>query len=262
VEGVAHRQLDHVVARVGERRHGALHRRQPTDGPAGARESHSDPGEEGQVDFFRGAPTIHPETGQWRRPWVLRLTLACSRHGYEEAARDQKFETFLRLHERAFLDLGGVPSGAIIHSASLKVMSKNGRSNHSVEIRGLLTGWSEMAVTGNSPDGTYPWAGGGAFGSTDYGATVYGALTPVGGDTLLRAMGFLLDPEWKAPKIPPVPRQLAQTRRRPEPEQAQVPAAPESHPAATEVHGGRVAGHVVKGIAQPGAEPPGAGATM
>ena len=70
---------------------------------------HSEPGEEGQVDFFRGAPTLHPDTGQWRRPWVFRLTLGCSRHGYEEAVWDQKIETFLRLHERAFRDLGGVP---------------------------------------------------------------------------------------------------------------------------------------------------------
>lgn len=70
---------------------------------------HSEPGEEGQVDFFRGAPTLHPETGQWRRPWVFRLTLGCTRHGYEEAVWDQKIETFLRLHERAFNDLGGVP---------------------------------------------------------------------------------------------------------------------------------------------------------
>ena len=70
---------------------------------------HSEPGEEGQVDFFRGAPTLHPDTGQWRRPWVFRMTLGCSRHGYEEAVWDQKLDTFLRLHERAFNDLGGVP---------------------------------------------------------------------------------------------------------------------------------------------------------
>jgi transposase len=70
---------------------------------------HSEPGEEGQIDFFRGAPTLQPDTGQWRRPWVFRLTLCCSRHGYEEAVWDQKLETFLRLHEHAFHDLGGVP---------------------------------------------------------------------------------------------------------------------------------------------------------
>ena len=70
---------------------------------------HCAPGAEGQIDFFRGAPTLDSATGEWRCPWVFRLTLGHSRHGYEEAVWDQKLETFLRLHERAFRDLGGVP---------------------------------------------------------------------------------------------------------------------------------------------------------
>ena len=69
---------------------------------------HSLPGEEAQVDFFQGAPTLDATTGQWRRPWVFRMTLCHSRHGYEEAVWDQKVATFLRLHENAFRDLGGV----------------------------------------------------------------------------------------------------------------------------------------------------------
>jgi len=69
---------------------------------------HSAPGEEAQVDFFQGAPTLRPDTGQWRRPWVFRMTLCHSRHGYEEAVWDPKVETFLQLHERAFRNLGGV----------------------------------------------------------------------------------------------------------------------------------------------------------
>jgi transposase len=69
---------------------------------------HSAPGEEAQVDFFRGAPTLDPQSGRWRRPWVFRMTLCHSRHGYEEAVWDQRLETFLRLHENAFGDLGGV----------------------------------------------------------------------------------------------------------------------------------------------------------
>jgi transposase len=80
----------------------------PRGRPVGVFES--DPGQEGQVDFFRGAPTFDATTGQWKRPWVFRLTLSCSRHGYEEAVWDQQLETFLRLHERAFRDLGGVPT--------------------------------------------------------------------------------------------------------------------------------------------------------
>ena len=70
---------------------------------------HCAPGAEAQVDFFRGAPTLDTGTGEWRRPWVFRMTLGHSRHGYEEAVWDQKLETFLRLHERAFRDFGGVP---------------------------------------------------------------------------------------------------------------------------------------------------------
>src|SRR4029453_1564835 len=70
---------------------------------------HCAPGAEAQVDFFRGAPTLDATRGEWRRPWVFRMTLGHSRHGYEEAVWDQRLETFLRLHERAFRDLGGVP---------------------------------------------------------------------------------------------------------------------------------------------------------
>lgn len=70
---------------------------------------HCAPGAEAQVDFFRGAPSLEGATGEWRRPWVFRMTLGHSRHGYEEAVWDQKLETFLRLHERAFRDFGGVP---------------------------------------------------------------------------------------------------------------------------------------------------------
>jgi transposase len=68
------------------------------------------PGQEGQVDFFQGAPTFDSTTGQWRRPWEFRMTLACSRHGYEESVWDQKLESFLKLHENAFQDFGGVPT--------------------------------------------------------------------------------------------------------------------------------------------------------
>jgi transposase len=79
----------------------------PTRRPVGV--FHCAPGAEAQVDFFRGAPTLDTGTGEWRRPWVFRMTLGHSRHGYEEAVWDQKLETFLRLHERAFRDFGGVP---------------------------------------------------------------------------------------------------------------------------------------------------------
>jgi transposase len=79
----------------------------------------SAPADEGQVDFFRGVPTLDTSTGQWKRPWVFRMTLSHSRHGYEEAVWDQRLETFLRLHERAFRDFGGVPR--VIRHDNMKV---------------------------------------------------------------------------------------------------------------------------------------------
>jgi len=79
---------------------------------------HCAPGSEAQVDFFQGAPTLDAATGEWRRPWTFRMTLGHSRHGYEEAVWDQRLETFLRLHEHAFRDFGGVPT--VIRHDNLK----------------------------------------------------------------------------------------------------------------------------------------------
>ena len=42
------------------------------------------PGEEAQVDYFQGPPTFDEAQGRWRRPWIFRMTLSCSKHGYEE----------------------------------------------------------------------------------------------------------------------------------------------------------------------------------
>ena len=70
---------------------------------------HHGPGEEAQVDYFRGAPTLDPVRGAYRRPWVFRMTLCHSRHGYEEAVWRLDLPTFLRLHQRAFRELAGVP---------------------------------------------------------------------------------------------------------------------------------------------------------
>jgi transposase len=71
---------------------------------------HHAPGEEGQVDYFRGAQTFDPVRGGYHRPWIFRMTLCHSRHGYEEAVWRLDLPTFLALHERAFRDFGGVPA--------------------------------------------------------------------------------------------------------------------------------------------------------
>jgi len=67
------------------------------------------PGEEAQVDFFQGPPTFDEAQGRWRRPWIFRMTLSCSKHGYEEPLWTQERDGFLHAHEHAFVRLGGVP---------------------------------------------------------------------------------------------------------------------------------------------------------
>jgi transposase len=64
------------------------------------------PGEEAQVDFGQGAPTLH--NGRYRKPWLFVMTLANSRKSYQECVWKQDVETFIHCHENAFAFFGGV----------------------------------------------------------------------------------------------------------------------------------------------------------
>ena len=77
---------------------------------------HASPGEEAQVDFGRGAPIL--KNGRYQRPWFFKIVLSYSRHSYEEVVWKQDVETFIRCHEHAFTDFGGVP--ALIRYDNLK----------------------------------------------------------------------------------------------------------------------------------------------
>jgi len=67
------------------------------------------PGQEAQVDFFQGPPTLDPGSGRWRRPWIFRMVLSCCGHSYEEPLWRQEQAAYIRAHENAFLDFTGVP---------------------------------------------------------------------------------------------------------------------------------------------------------
>ena len=77
---------------------------------------HTLPGEEAQVDFGKGAPTLR--NGRYVRPWFFKMVLSYSRHSYEECVWSQDVETFIRCHENAFREFGGVP--AVIRLDNLK----------------------------------------------------------------------------------------------------------------------------------------------
>ena len=63
------------------------------------------PGEEAQVDFGQGAPTLN--NGRYRKPWLFVMTLSNSRKSYQEVVWKQDVETFIRCHENAFTHFGG-----------------------------------------------------------------------------------------------------------------------------------------------------------
>lgn len=73
-----------------------------------------EPGEAAQVDFGSGPRITDVHTGETFSTWVFVMTLCWSRHQYAELVRDQKVETWLGCHRRAFEFLGGVPGKLII----------------------------------------------------------------------------------------------------------------------------------------------------
>lgn len=67
------------------------------------------PGEVAQVDFGFAGRLFDPERGVLRRAWVFVMVLGHSRHIFVDVVFDQRVETWLDLHVRAFEALGGVP---------------------------------------------------------------------------------------------------------------------------------------------------------
>lgn len=72
------------------------------------------PGEEAQVDFGYAGKMLDPETGKERRAWVFVMTLSWSRHQFARFVFNQKLETWLDCHRRAFEFFGGVPERVVI----------------------------------------------------------------------------------------------------------------------------------------------------
>lgn len=69
----------------------------------------TDPGMEAQVDFGYAGKMHDPREGRLRKAWVFVMTLSFSRHQYAETVFDQKVDTWIALHIRAFEFFGGLP---------------------------------------------------------------------------------------------------------------------------------------------------------
>ena len=66
----------------------------------------SAPGEEAQVDFGLGAPTLC-ENGKYRRPYLFVMTLKYSGKSFRKVVWKADQETWAQLHEEAFRSFGG-----------------------------------------------------------------------------------------------------------------------------------------------------------
>ena len=72
------------------------------------------PGEEAQVDFGYVGSFYDPATKRVRKAWVFVMTLSYSRHQYAEIVFDQKVETWVELHVRAFESFSGVVKRVVL----------------------------------------------------------------------------------------------------------------------------------------------------
>lgn len=84
-------------------------RQRPQPVPATVRVE-TPPGQEAQVDFGDVGQLWDAVQGRSRRAWVFTLLLSWSRHMYVEFVFDQRVNTWLECHRRAFEFLGGVPA--------------------------------------------------------------------------------------------------------------------------------------------------------
>jgi transposase len=71
------------------------------------------PGEEAQVDYGEGAPTLY-KPGRYKRPWLFVMTLKHSGKSFRKTVWKTDQEVWARLHEQAFRALGGCPKYVVL----------------------------------------------------------------------------------------------------------------------------------------------------
>lgn len=81
-----------------------------------------DPGEAAQVDFGTGPQIIDVFTGEVIKTWFFVMTLCFSRHQYAEIVTNQRVDTWLACHRRAFEFFNGVPKKLIIDNAKCAII--------------------------------------------------------------------------------------------------------------------------------------------
>lgn len=80
------------------------------------------PGQQAQVDFGSVGKMRDPKTGKERQAYCFVMTLSCTRHQYDEFVFDQKMETWIGCHRRAFESFGGTPKELVIDNLKAAVI--------------------------------------------------------------------------------------------------------------------------------------------
>ena len=80
------------------------------------------PGQEAQVDFGSAGKMRDRRTGKLRQSYCFVMTLSSSRHQYVEFVFDQKMQTWIGCHRRAFESFAGVPTEVVIDNLKAAVI--------------------------------------------------------------------------------------------------------------------------------------------
>jgi len=72
------------------------------------------PGEEAQVDYGEGAPTLYPGSSRYRKPRLFVMTLRYSRRSFRQVVWKSSSQAWARLHEQAFRYFGGCPQYVVL----------------------------------------------------------------------------------------------------------------------------------------------------
>jgi transposase len=72
------------------------------------------PGEEAQVDYGEGAPSLYPGSARYRKPRLFVMTLRYSRRSYRQVVWKSSSEAWAQLHEQAFRYFGGCPQYVVL----------------------------------------------------------------------------------------------------------------------------------------------------
>lgn len=82
----------------------------------------TEPGKEAQVDFGSSGMMLDPKTHKLRHSYCFVMTLSCSRHQYVEFVFDQRMETWISCHKRAFASFKGTPREVVIDNLKAAVL--------------------------------------------------------------------------------------------------------------------------------------------